>query len=84
MCAENCSRFRLQVVTDSDPGAIARVLERFNNLNILPRRIHAELASNDLLHIEVDVFGVDTAKRGSIATKIAQAICVVRVHWHEL
>ena len=51
-------RQRLQVVADADPGAIARVVERFQNLNIIPRRLSAEFSSNDLLHIEVDVRGV--------------------------
>jgi hypothetical protein len=84
MCAEDFSRFRLQVVADSDPGAITRVLERFHTLNIMPRRIHAELASNDLLHVEIDVFGVDSVKRRLIAAKLTQAICVLTIHWHEL
>lgn len=30
------SRCRLQVVADADPGAIARVVEHFQNLNIIP------------------------------------------------
>ena len=51
------SRRRLQVVADADPGAISRVVERFQNLNIVPRRMTAEFSSNDLLHIEVDVCG---------------------------
>jgi hypothetical protein len=54
-------RLRLQVVADADPGAIARVIERFQNLNIVPRRICAEFSSNDLLHIEVDVCGLPTS-----------------------
>ena len=54
MCAESYSRSRLRVVADSDSGVIARVLERFQNLNVLPRRVHVELGSNDLLHIEVE------------------------------
>ena len=31
------SRRRLQVVADADPGSIARVVERFQNLNIIPQ-----------------------------------------------
>ena len=52
------SRQRLQVITDADPGAIARVIERFQNLNIIPQRVVAEFSSNDLLYIEVDVCGM--------------------------
>jgi hypothetical protein len=52
------ARRRLQVVADADPGAIARVVERFQNLNIIPRRLCTEFSSNDLLYIEVDVCGI--------------------------
>jgi hypothetical protein len=60
--------------TIADPGAIARVLEQFHNLNITQRRIHAQLASNDLLHVEVDVFGIDSVNRRLIAAKLAKAM----------
>jgi hypothetical protein len=82
MCTEDYSRSRLRVVTDVDPGACARVLERFQNLNILPRRIHVELGSNDRFYIEVDVFGVDEARRNAILAKISQSFCVISAHWH--
>jgi hypothetical protein len=64
------SRRRLQVVADADPGAIARVVERFQNLNIIPRRVSAEFLSNDILHIEVDVFGLPEEQLTLIAGKI--------------
>jgi hypothetical protein len=78
------SRHRLQVVADADPGAIARVVERFQNLNIVPRRLLAEFASNELLHIEVDVCGIDEAQQALIVAKIRQAPCVVHAYWHRL
>ena len=78
------SRRRLQVVADADPGAIARIVERFHNLNIISRRIIAELSSNDLLHIEVDVCGVPDAQMVLIIAKIRQAPCVVNAHWARL
>ena len=78
------SRRRLQVVADADPGAIARVVERFQNLNIIPRRIIAEFASNDLLHIEVDVCGISAEHMALIAGKIQQSPCIVRAHWSRL
>ena len=78
------SRQRLQVVADADPGAIACVVERFQNLNIIPRRLSAEFSSNDLLHIEVDVCGVPESQLALIAGKIRQAPCIVNVHWHRL
>ena len=78
------SRRRLQVVADADPGAIARVVERFQNLNIIPRRLTAEFSSNDTLHIEVDVFGLPDEQLALIAAKICQAPCVLNAYWHRL
>jgi hypothetical protein len=78
------SRRRLQVVADADPGAIARVVERFQNLNIIPRRLTAEFSSNDILHIEVDVFGLPDEQLALIAAKIGQAPCVLNAYWHRL
>jgi hypothetical protein len=78
------SRRRLQVVADADPGAIARVVERFYNLNIIPRRVSAEFSSNDLLYIEVDVCGVVDEQLTLIAAKIRQATSVVNAYWHRL
>ena len=78
------SRRRLQVVADADPGALARVVERLQNLNIIPRRVTAEFASNDMLHIEVDVCGLPDEQLALIAGKIRQAPCVVNAYWHRL
>jgi len=78
------SRRRLQVVADADPGAIARVIERFQNLNIVPRRLTAEFASNELLHIAVDVCGVADEHLMLIVGKIRQAPCIVNAYWHRL
>ena len=83
---EVCSRRRLQVVADADPGAIARVVERFQNLNIIPLRpeISAEFLSNDLLHIEVDVCGISESQLALIEAKIRQATSIVNAYWHRL
>jgi hypothetical protein len=78
------SRRRLRVVADADPGAIARVVERFQNLNIIPRRVVAEFSSNEILHIEVDVCGVPDEELTLIAGKIRQAPCTVNAYWHPL
>lgn len=78
------SRRRLQVVADADPGAIARVVERFLNLNIIPRRLTAEFSSNDLLYIEVDVCGIADEQLALIAAKIRQATSIVNARWSRL
>ena len=42
------SLFRIRAVADADPGAVARVIERFQNINIQPRRVIAEFGINTL------------------------------------
>jgi hypothetical protein len=76
------SLLRLQVVADADPAALARVLERFQNLNIVPRRVAADCSTNHLLHIEVDVFGLPEDQLALIASKIRQAPSIIHAHWH--
>jgi hypothetical protein len=78
------SLFRLRVVADSDPGAIARVVERFQNLNILPRRVIAEFGINETIHIEVDVCGMSEEQLKTVAAKISQATSVVSARWHRV
>ena len=75
---------RLRVIADPDPGAIARVLERFQNLNIIPRRLIAEFGVDDTLHIEVDVGGIPRELMDGIAGKLRQSVSVIRAHWHPL
>jgi hypothetical protein len=81
---QTVSRRRLQVVADADPGAIARVIERFQNLNIVPRRITAEFSSNHMLHIEVEVSGIPDEQLTLIAGKICRASCIVNAYWHRM
>jgi hypothetical protein len=84
MAVQEFSLWRLRVVAEADPCALARVLERFQNLNVLPRRIIAEFGSNDLLHVQVDVFGLPEAQLGMIAAKIGQFPSIVNAYWHRV
>jgi hypothetical protein len=84
MSALQVSLLRLRVVAEADPGAVARVLERFQNLNVLPRRIIAEFGINDTLHIQVDVCGVPEEHLTIIAAKIGQATSIVNAYWHRV
>ena len=84
MCSDELSLLRLRVVADADPGALARVLERFQNLNVLPRRIIAECTSNETFHIEVDVFGLPEEQLRLVAAKVRQSPSVVNAYWHRL
>lgn len=82
--SQEFSLWRLRVVANSDPGALARVLERFQNLNVLPRRVIAEFGTNDTLHVEVDIFGLPQDQLRNIAAKIGESPSVVNAYWHQV
>ena len=82
MSSESWVLLHLRVTAESDPGALARVIERFQNLNIVPRRVIAEWASTDKLHIHVEVIGVPEATVELIAAKLAQVPCILSAYWH--
>ena len=84
MSSSTALLFRLRVVADGDPGAIARVIERFQKLNVLPRRVIAEFGINEIIHIQVDVFGMPEDQLKVIAAKIGSATGIVSAHWHRL
>jgi len=84
MHLEELSLWRLRIVADNDPGAVARVLERFQNLNVLPRRVIAECTSNDKFYIQVDVFGLPEEQLRLVAAKIRQSPSIVNAYWHRL
>jgi hypothetical protein len=79
---DSFSLLRLRVVADADSTALGLVIQRFQNLNIVPRRISAEFASNDLLHIEVDIFGLTEEQISLVADKLGQAVSVNHAPWH--
>jgi hypothetical protein len=78
------SLLRLRIVADADPGAIARVLERFQNLNVIPRRVAAEFGIDHIVHIEVDVFGMSEAQMELITAKLRQSISVTNAYWRPM
>ncbi len=82
MTSQDWSLLRLCVVAEADPGALARVLERFQNLNVLPRKVVAESGIAGVLYIEVDVAGLPEETVGLIAAKLGQAPCVLNAYWH--
>ena len=85
MCSQSSFLpLRLQVVADADPTALARVLERFQNLNIVPRRVTAEFGMNHSLHISVDVFGISEEQLTLITGKVCQAASVIHAHWSRI
>jgi hypothetical protein len=84
MSALTVSLFRLRVVADADPGAIARVIERFQHLNVVPRRVIAEFGINETVHIQVDVCGMPEEQIRIVAAKLSQATSIVSAYWHRV
>lgn len=82
MSVDQVSLLRLKVVAEADAGALMRVLERFHNLGILPRRVIAEFTTADSLSIQVDIAGVEENRMSLIAAKLAQIPCVSQAYWH--
>jgi len=74
--------FTLRVSAEADPGALARILERFTNLNLTPRRVVAEWGINDTLHVQVDIVGLPEERISLIAAKLDQVPSIVRAYWH--
>ncbi len=82
MCSDELSLLRLKVVADADPGALARVLERFQNLNLLPRKVTAEFSTSGLFHVQVDIAGISEGALTAIAAKLGENPCIQRAYWH--
>lgn len=72
----------LRVSAEPDPGVLARVLGRFQNLNVVPRRVLAEWATTGTLHVEVQVAGISEAMLSLIAAKLGQVPAILDAHWH--
>ena len=74
----------LRVSADADPGALARVLNCFQSLNVVPRRVLAEHGTTGTLYIRIDVTGLTEGHLSLIAAKIGQVPCVGNAYWHRL
>jgi hypothetical protein len=74
---------RLHVVADADPGVLARVLERFQNL-VLPRRVNAELGTTGMFDIQVDFADLPEDTLALVAAKLGQVPTIVSADWHRL
>ena len=74
----------LRVCADADPSALARVLICFQTLNVVPRRVLAELGTTGTLHVRIDVTGLTEQHLSLIAAKIGQVPSVGNAYWHRL
>jgi hypothetical protein len=82
MSSSQWSVFHLRVSAEPDPGSLTRVLERFQNLNIVPRRVAADWGTGGALHIEVEASGLTEEMIGLIAAKLGQVPSILNAHWH--
>jgi hypothetical protein len=74
----------LRVCAEADPGALARVLNCFQSLNVVPRRVIAEQGTGGALYIRIDVTGLTEGHLSLIAAKIGQVPSVGNAYWHRL
>ena len=72
----------LRVAAEAEPGALARVLERFQNLNVIPRRVVAEWGADDTVNVQVDIVGLSEERVNLIAVKLNQIPCVLNAYWY--
>jgi hypothetical protein len=79
---ESYSLLRLRVVAEADAGVLMRVLERFQNLGVLPRRVIAEFTTTDSVSIQLDVAGMEESRLTIIAAKLGEMPFVTRAYWH--
>jgi hypothetical protein len=75
---------RLRVAAEADPGALPRLLASFQNLNVVPRRVVAEFGTGQVLHVQIDVFGVPEKRLEMITAKLGQIPSVLDAYWHHL
>ena len=82
MASDESYVLNLRVVADADPAVLARVIERFTNLNILPVRVLAEWATAGTLHVDVRVAGVSETALDLIAAKLGSVPCIRNAYWY--
>ena len=71
----------LRVCAEADPAALARILICFQTLNVIPRRVLAELETQETLRVRIDVTDLTEQQLSLIAAKVEQMPCVESTHW---
>lgn len=82
MSSSNWSLLHLRVTAEPDPSALARVIERFQNLNIVPQRVLAEWGISGVLHVHIQLSNVSEDHLSLIAAKIGQVPSILNAYWH--
>lgn len=76
--------FYLSVSGEPDPSMLVRVLTHFLILNVLPRKVVAELSTEEMQRIRIEANGMTAKQVSVIAAKIDQLPTVERVYWCQL
>jgi hypothetical protein len=84
MSSATFALLQLRVVSEADPSALVRVLQQFQNLNFVPRRVTAECSTTGVFHVSVDVFGLTEERLNIIAEKVGQVPSVLNAYWCRL
>ncbi len=73
------ARRRLRVLAEADPGAIARILQPFQTLNIVPLQLRVDRIGEHYLDLSIEVLTIDIAPESfvTLTAKIAQVPCVM-------
>ena len=75
------SRYRVRATAEADPGALPRLLARFQNLNLTPRRVVAEFSCIGQLHVEIDVAALPEETVQLIVAKLREMPSILDAHW---
>jgi hypothetical protein len=78
-----CTTRTVRVAAEADPSTLVRVLMAFQHLNVIPRRVSAELATTDMIYIQIEVTGLTDERDALIAGKLGQLPPVMNAHWHK-
>ncbi len=78
------SRWRLKVIAEADPGAIARILQPFHSLNVIPFSVRVDRIGDAFIEVAVEITAADllseafqliVAKLGQLPTVVAAVRC---------
>ena len=81
MQVEDTTVFRLQIVAETDPGALVRTLQFFQARNLVPRQVSAQRVSASLFNIVIDVESASCTREtfSMIAAKLNELPIVLDV-----
>ncbi len=73
------ARKRLRILAEADPGAIVRILQPFQTLNLVPLRVRADRIGEHYLDVSIELLTAEVAPDSfaTLTAKLAQVPCVM-------